>query len=67
MEFKSIGQIIAKARQTKNLTQSELAEKLNVSDKTIGNWENNRNLPKLSILKPLCNILNIKITDLIDI
>ena len=43
-----------------------IAEKLGVSDKTIGNWENGRNMPDLSLFKPLCNELNISINDLLS-
>lgn len=50
----------------KNMTQQELAEKLGVSDRTIGNWENGRNMPDLSLFKPLSEILGISIAELID-
>lgn len=43
-----------------------IAEKLGVSDKTIGNWENGRNMQDLSLFKPLCNELNISINDLLS-
>ena len=43
-----------------------IEEKLGVSDKTIGNWENGRNMQDLSLFKPLCNELNISINDLLS-
>ena len=66
MNQERIGKFIAKCRKEKKMTQSELAEKLGVSDKTIGNWENGRNMPDLSLFKPLCNELNISINDLLS-
>lgn len=66
MNQEKIGKFIAKCRKEKNLTQFELAQKLGVSDRTIGNWENGRNMPDLSLFKPLCDELNITLNDLIS-
>ena len=66
MNQEKIGKFIAECRKTKNMTQQELAEKLNVSDRTVGNWENGRNMPDLSLFKPLCNELNISLNDLMS-
>ena len=66
MNQESIGKFIAKCRKEKNMTQSELAEKLGVTDKSIGNWENGRNMPDLSLFKPLCDELGITINDLMS-
>ena len=63
---KKIGAFIAKCRKEKKLTQSELAEKLNVTDRSISNWENGRNMPDLSLFKPLCQELGITINDLMS-
>ena len=49
MNQEKIGKFIAKCRKDKKMTQSELAEKLGVTDKSIGNWENGRNMPDLSL------------------
>ena len=43
-----------------------MAEKLGVTDKSIGNWENGRNMPDLSLFKPLCDVLGITINDLLS-
>ena len=64
MNQEKIGKFIAKCRKNKNMTQQQLAEKLGVSDRTIGNWENGRNMPDLSLFKPLCGELNISLNDL---
>ena len=66
MNQEKIGEFIAKCRKNKKMTQSELAEKLGVTDKSIGNWENGRNMPDLSLFKPLCKELEITINDLMS-
>lgn len=66
MDQEKIGKFIANCRKEKNITQQELAEKLGVSDRTIGNWENGRNMPDLSLFKPLCQELDITLNDLIS-
>ena len=66
MNQEKIGKFIAKCRKDKKMTQSELAEKLGVTDKSIGNWENGRNMPDLALFKPLCDVLGITINDLLS-
>ena len=66
MNQEKIGKFIANCRKEKNITQQELAEKLGVSDRTIGNWENGRNMPDLSLFKPLCQELDISLNDLMS-
>ena len=66
MNQEKIGKFIAKCRKDKKMTQSDLAEKLGVTDKSIGNWENGRNMPDLSLFKPLCDVLGITINDLLS-
>ena len=66
MNQEKIGKFIAKCRKDKKMTQSELAEKLGVTDKSIGNWENGRNMPDLSLFKSLCDELSITINDLLS-
>ena len=61
-----IGQFIAKKRKEKNLTQSELAEKLGVSNKSVSKWENGRCMPDYSIIESLCKELDITIAELMD-
>lgn len=66
MNQEKIGKFIKTLRKEKKLTQSELATKLEVTDKSISNWENGKNMPDLSLFKPLCEILGITINDLIS-
>ena len=66
MNQEKIGSFIAKTRRNKNLTQAELGEKLGVTEKSISNWENGRNMPDLSLFKPLCSELDITINELLS-
>ena len=64
MNQEKIGKFIAEKRKERNLTQEQLAEKLGVTNRSISNWENGKNMPDLSLFKPLCNELNISINEL---
>ena len=66
MNQEKIGKFIAACRKNKKMTQSDLAEKLGVTDKSIGNWENGRNMPDLALFKPLCEELGITINELLS-
>ncbi len=66
MNQEKIGKFIATCRKEKNLTQQVLAEKLGISDRTIGNWENGRNMPDLSLFNHLCSELGITVNELIS-
>ena len=66
MNQEKIGKFIAECRKQRKMTQSELGEKLGVTEKSISNWENGRNMPDLSLFKPLCNELNISLNDLMS-
>lgn len=59
-----IGKFIALRRKEKNLTQEQLAERLGVSNKTISKWENGKCMPDYSVVKVLCEELEITIAEL---
>ena len=59
-----IGKFISKCRKDKQLTQEQLAEMLNVTNKSISKWENGICMPDSGIIPELCEILNITINDL---
>lgn len=61
-----IGKFIAKIRREQNLTQRQLADMLFISDKTISKWECGKGLPEVSLMLPLCDILNITVNDLLS-
>lgn len=66
MNQDKIGKFISDKRKEKNLTQEQLAEKLGVTDRSVSNWENGKNMPDLSLFKPLCDELGISINDLMS-
>lgn len=66
MNQEKIGKYIQAKRKEKGITQQELASRLGVSEKTVSNWENGRNMPDLSLFHPLCEELNISINDLMN-
>lgn len=66
MNQEKIGKFIAECRRQRKMTQSELGERLGVTEKSISNWENGRNMPDLSLFKPLCEELNISLNDLMS-
>ncbi len=66
MNQSSIGQTIAQKRKAKNMTQSQLAEKLNISNKAISKWENGKCMPDYSIIEQLCSELDITLNELIS-
>lgn len=66
MDQKKIGLFLKELRKEKTLTQSQLAEQLNVSDRTVSRWETGTNLPDLSILVELADFYDIDICEIID-
>ena len=66
MDQEKIGRFIAELRKEKNLTQQELADKLNVTDRAISHWENGRRLPDISLLKELGEVFNVTIDEIIS-
>lgn len=66
MNQEKIGKFILKLRKEKNMTQSELASRINVTDRAVSKWENGRGMPELSLMKPLCNELGITINELLN-
>ena len=62
----SIGSKIADLRKTQKLTQKDLAEKLNVSDKVISRWETGNSLPDVEMMKKLSKALSVTIAELYD-
>ena len=65
MDQVKIGTFIASKRKELNLTQKELAGKIDVTDKSISKWERGNGLPDTTRLKPLCDALNISMNELV--
>ena len=65
MDQVKIGKFIAESRKQQNLTQSQLAEKLDITDKAISKWETGNSMPDSSIMIELCDILKISVYELL--
>lgn len=66
MNQEKIGRFIAELRKEKEMTQIDLANKLGITDRAISKWENGRGMPDLSLLTPLCEILDVSINELLS-
>ena len=66
MDQVKIGRFIKAIRKEKNLTQREVAEKLGISEKTISKWETGNGLPEVSLMLPLCELLEISVNELLS-
>ena len=66
MDQVKIGKFIAHCRKEKNMTQAELAEKLNITDRAISKWETGKGMPDSSIMLELCDELDISVNELLS-
>jgi len=66
MDAKKIGKFIYQIRTEKKMTQKELAEQINVTDKAVSKWENGEGCPDVSLLPVLSKVLNVEILDLLE-
>lgn len=66
MDQVAIGKFIAEERNNKGLTQRQLADELQISDKTISKWECGNGFPEASLLLPLCKKLDISVNELLS-
>ena len=65
MDQIKIGKFITECRKKKNLTQAQLAEKLDITDRAISKWETGKAMPDSDIMLDLCDILGIKVNELL--
>lgn len=65
MDLVKIGKFIADCRKNNNLTQMQLAEKLNITDRAVSKWECGKALPDAAIMLDLCEILGINVNELL--
>ena len=65
MDQIKIGKFIAACRHEQNLTQAELAARLNITDRAVSKWETGRGMPDASIMLDLCHTLQISVNDLL--
>ena len=66
MDQIKIGRFISECRKKQNLTQMQLAEKLNITDRAVSKWETGRSMPDSSIMLELCDILEISVNELLS-
>ncbi len=63
--MKSIGETIASLRKKKGMTQNELAEKMNVTDKAVSKWERDLSCPDINTISKLADILDVSVEELL--
>ncbi len=66
MDQIKIGRFIAECRKKNNMTQMQLAEKLNITDSAVSKWETGKSMPDSSIMLELCDVLKISVNDLLS-
>lgn len=66
MDCKKTGDLIAKIRKEKQMTQKEIADKLNISDKTVSKWERGLGCPDVSLLNELAAILEVNVKEILS-
>ena len=63
--MKSIGETIASLRKQKGMTQNELAEKMNITDKAVSKWERDLSCPDINTISKLADILDVSVEELL--
>ena len=66
MDTVKIGRFIAQQRKAAGLTQAQLAERLNITDRAVSKWETGRSLPDTALMPELCGLLHVTINDLFN-
>lgn len=66
MNQEKIGKFIVVCRKEKGLTQLQLAEKLNITNRAVSKWETGKSCPDVSLMLELCNILGITVNELLS-
>lgn len=66
MDQEKIGNLIKKLREENNLTQKDLAEKLNVTYQAVSKWENGKNIPDIGVLKQISEEFDINIDEILN-
>ena len=66
MDCKKVGKLIYELRKEKNMTQKQVAELMNISDKTISKWERGLGCPDISLLLKLSDIFGVSIEGILS-
>ncbi|MBP5493026.1 MAG: helix-turn-helix transcriptional regulator [Clostridiales bacterium] len=65
MDKERTGQLITELRKEKGLTQKQLADALNVTDKAVSKWERGLSFPDISMLEPIADVLGVSIMEIL--
>ena len=66
MSNKTFGEMISSLRKEKNMTQNDLAEKMNVTDKAVSKWERNLSCPDVNSIPKLAETLGVSVEELLN-
>ena len=66
MDQKKIGFFLKELRKEKGITQEKIAEKLNVSGRTVSRWETGNNMPDISLLIEIADFFDVSIPEIIN-
>ena len=66
MDNEKIGQFISELRKSKQMTQKDLAAKLNLTDKAVSKWERGLSYPDISLLPAIADVLNVTTSELLN-
>jgi len=66
MDNLKFGAFIAQLRKEKNMTQKELADRLNVTDKAVSKWETGKGFPDVKLMEPLARELGVSLVELLQ-
>lgn len=66
MDNLQFGAFVAQLRKEQNMTQKELADKLNVTDKAVSKWETGKGFPDVKLLEPLAQVLDVSLVELMQ-
>ena len=66
MNQQKLGELIYDLRKEKNMTQKQVADLMNISDKTISKWERGLGYPDVSLLPELANLFGVSVDNLVS-
>lgn len=66
MDNQKFGAFVAQLHKEQNLTQKELADRLNVTDKAVSKWETGKGFPDVKLLEPLAQLLGVSLVELVQ-
>lgn len=66
MSNKTLGEMISSLRKEKNMTQNDLAKKMNITDKAVSKWERNLSCPDVNSIPKLAEVLSVSVEQLLN-